>query len=67
MSDQNIGLLRMFFDACNTHDPGQLIGARTDDYAHHDPQLPVTHIYGLAQYQEMPSGFFEAFPAASHF
>ena len=62
MSDQNIELLRRFFDVCNTHDLSQLTRACTDDYAHHDPQLPVTHIDGLAQYQEVLGGFFEAFP-----
>ena len=34
----------------------------TDGYRHHDPQLPVTDVDGLAQYQQVLGVFFEAFP-----
>ena len=62
MSDQNIQLLRQFFDVCNAHDLGGLTGVCAEGYRHHDPQLPVTDIEGLAQYQEVLGGFFQAFP-----
>ena len=62
MSDQNIQLLRQFFEVCNAHDLSMLADVCTDDYRHHDPQLPVAHIESLAQYQEVLGGFFQAFP-----
>ena len=62
MSNQNVQLLRRFFEICNTHDLGGFAEVCTDGYRHHDPQLPVTDIDGLAQYQQVLGGFFEAFP-----
>ncbi len=62
MSDQNVQLLQGFFEIVNGHDLSQLSEVCPDDYAHHDPQLPVTHIDSLSQYQEVLGGFFEGFP-----
>ena len=62
MSDLNAQLIREFFEVCNSHDLSQLSEVCDEDYQHHDPQLPVTDISSLAQYQEVLGGFIAAFP-----
>ena len=62
MSDQNVHLVRGFFETCNFRDLSKLTAVCSTGYKHHDPQLPVQNIDSLEHYQEVLGGFLAAFP-----
>ena len=62
MTQQGTDLIRRFFENASPENLGSWAEICTEDYQHHDPQLPVADVRSLAQYLEVMGGFFRAFP-----
>ena len=62
MSEENKAIVRKYWDAGNRHDVDGMRAALTENYVHHDPNLPVVDADRETHLQIIGGGMFNAFP-----
>ena len=61
MAEQDISVIREWFDAILTRSPDAMDRVMTPDYLHHDPQLPPDMQTSREAFKQGISGFVSAF------